>query len=81
MQCFVYRSPRKPETYLYLMEKNAFSTIPDALLAVFGVPEFCFDFELTPERELAQEDAAEVLRNLEERGFHLQMAAENGDPF
>ncbi len=81
MQCFVYRSPRKPETYLYLAEENAFSCVPEALLAVFGRPEFCFDFELTPARKLAREDAVEVLNNIEARGFHLQMAAENGEPF
>jgi len=81
MQCYIYRSSRKPDTYLYLCEKDDFSALPEALLALFGQPEFCFDFELTPTRKLACEDAAEVIRNLAERGFHLQMSAENGEPF
>ena len=81
MQCYIYRSPRKSDTYLYLREKDDFESLPEALLTVFGPPEFCFDFELTPERRLAREDAVEVLRNLRERGFHLQMTAENGEPF
>ncbi len=76
MQCYVYRSSRKPDTYIYLKEKDVFDDIPEALLSVFGQPEFALEFELTPERKLAQEDAAQVLKNLDENGFHLQMPPE-----
>jgi uncharacterized protein YcgL (UPF0745 family) len=31
------------------------------------------DLELHPNRQLAQEDIVEVLHNLQERGWHLQM--------
>ncbi len=46
---------------------------PPDLLRVFGLPEFSFSFELTQERELAREDSAEVLENLENNGYHLQL--------
>lgn len=80
MQCYVYRSSRKPDTYIYLPKKDEFDDIPEALMRVFGEPEFALEFELTPERSLAQEDPAEVLQNLEDRGFHLQMPPENEEP-
>jgi uncharacterized protein YcgL (UPF0745 family) len=80
MHCFVYRSSRKLDTYLYLPRKDDFEDIPEALMQVFGKPEFALEFELTPERSLAQEDPEEVIKNLKDRGFHLQMPPENQDP-
>ena len=73
MLCHIYRSSRKLDTYLYLSEKDDFSSVPEELLRVFGPPEFSFSFELTEERELAKEDTAEVIENLETRGYHLQL--------
>lgn len=80
MHCYVYRSSRKLDTYLYLPRKDDFEDIPETLMQVFGKPEFALEFELTPERSLAQADPAEVLENLKERGFHLQLPPENQDP-
>jgi uncharacterized protein YcgL (UPF0745 family) len=73
MLCHIYRSNRKIDTYLYLLDKDDFSVIPQDLLRVFGPPEFSFSFELTEERELAKEDTSEVLENLENQGYHLQL--------
>ena len=73
MLCHIYRSNRKLDTYLYLVEKDDLSVVPTDLLGVFGAPEFSFSFDLTRERELAREDAGEVLDNLEEQGYHLQL--------
>ena len=73
MLCHIYRSSRKLDTYLYLVDKDDFSVIPDDLLRVFGTPEFSFSFDLTQERELAREDASEVLDNLANQGYHLQL--------
>ncbi len=73
MLCYIYRSDRKIDTYLYLVEKDDFSVIPDDLLRVFGEPEFSFSFNLTEQRTLAIEDSGEVLENLKGQGFHLQL--------
>lgn len=73
MFCYIYRSSRKPDTYLYLSDKNDFSDIPEELLSVFGEPEFSFSFNLTADRKLAREDTEQVLKNLEEQGYHLQL--------
>ena len=73
MLCHIYRSNRKVDTYLYLLDKDDFSVIPQDLLRVFGEPEFSFSFELTEDRELAKEDTGEVMENLENQGYHLQL--------
>ncbi len=73
LTCYIYRSPRKVDTYLYLAREDDFDAVPEALLQSFGTPEFCFDLELTPERRLAKEDPALVCRNLIEQGYHLQV--------
>lgn len=80
MQCFVYRSSRKADTYVYLPRRDDFSDIPEELMRILGRLEFALEFELTPERKLAQEDPEQVLRSLQERGFHLQMPPQNETP-
>ena len=73
MFCHIYRSNRKFDTYLYLVEKDDFSDIPADLLRVFGPPEFSFSFDLKADRKLAREETGEVLENLQEQGYHLQL--------
>jgi len=73
MLCFVYRSRKQYDMYLYVVEKDNFDSIPNVLMEKFGTPEFALDFELTPERKLAKEDTDTVINNLNTQGFHLQM--------
>lgn len=81
MQCHVYRSERKPNSFLFIPKTDDFSALSEELLTLFGEPEFSFSFDLTPERKLMQADAQEVLQNLEEKGYHLQLSSEDKDPF
>ena len=46
MFCHIYRSSRKVDTYLYLVDKDDFSILPENLLELFGDPEFSFSFVL-----------------------------------
>ena len=73
MNCSVYRSDRKDYTYLYLVTGTVFEDLPQALKNVFGDPEFVIDLELSPERKLGSEDVNEVMQNLKDNGFHLQL--------
>lgn len=73
MQCYVYRSQRKQQTYLFLPRQDDFSEVPESLLKLFGEAEFSFEFELTATRKLVMADATEVLRNINENGFFLQL--------
>ena len=73
MKCTVFRSPKKNFTYIYLHEGHEFDEIPVSLKKVFGEPEFVMNLELTPERKLAYEDVNQVMQNLADQGYHLQM--------
>jgi hypothetical protein len=73
MLCHIYRSNQKLDTYLYLLDKDDFSVVPEELLRIFGSPEFSFSFDLTQERKLAKEDTSEVLDHLADQGYHLQL--------
>ena len=72
MHAHVYKSRRKPDTYLYLRERDAFGIVPEPLRASLGVLEFVLSVELSPGRKLARADAQVVRRNLEELGYYLQ---------
>jgi len=73
LHCWVYRSPRKQEMYLYLADEDAFDRVPDSLLERFGEPVLVIELELSPGRRLAREDVGKVIGNLRDQGFHLQM--------
>jgi uncharacterized protein YcgL (UPF0745 family) len=74
--CHIYRSSRKVDTYLYLVDKDDFSILPESLLKLFGDPEFSFSFELAVDKNLVKEDTAEVLENLKSQGYHLQLQSD-----
>ncbi len=74
MDVFVYRSTRKNGYYLYLATKDDFSRVPETLLNALGSLVFSLEFKLTPDRKLAREDPTQVLDNLNDNGFHLQIS-------
>lgn len=73
MRCFVYRSARRPDTYVYVPREDDFSEIPESLLARLGPLERALEFDLTPERRLAQCNPHVVLAQLDEHGYFLQL--------
>lgn len=74
MQCYVYRSRRKPGSFLLLPEKDNFAPVPDVLMTIFGTPEFSFDFDLSAERKLVLKvEASELQRVIMTNGFFLQL--------
>ena len=81
MKCFVYKSIKKADSYIYLNEKNNFEKLPEQLLALFGKPEFTLEFDLTVDRKLALADAQQVLQSLGDQGYYLQMPSKNSLPF
>lgn len=81
MRCFVYKSCKKAETYLYVPQKGEFSNIPEALMRLFGTPKFALEFDLTTDRKLAVANAKDVMDHLSRQGFYLQMPTENEHPF
>jgi uncharacterized protein YcgL (UPF0745 family) len=71
--CWIYKSSKKEEMYLYLDKKDNFEDIPEILMQKFGNPLFIMELELSPDRKLARENTQTVLKSLLENGFHLQM--------
>jgi len=73
MQCYIYKSLKKDELYLYLQKKDDFSSIPEPLLNSFGKIEFVMELDISPERKLAREDVSKVMNSLQDKGFFVQM--------
>lgn len=73
MQCFVYRSTRRDDTYLLTDRGETFEHIPTELLQHLGHLEYAFEFDLTPERQLARTDGRRVIDQIERDGYYLQM--------
>ncbi len=72
MQCFVYKSLRKPDTYVFLRKQEGFDVLPPGLAEPLGNFAFVIELELSPQRKLAREDVNVVMANLLAQGFHLQ---------
>ena len=77
MQCFVYASRRKPDTYLWLAERDGFGVLPEPLRGMLGVLRFALELQLDEQHRLPREDARQVLTHLRERGWHLQLPPEH----
>ncbi|MDJ0878985.1 MAG: YcgL domain-containing protein [Halieaceae bacterium] len=73
MLCQVYRSPRKEQMYLYVSKAEGLARVPEALLGRFGEPEPIMLLNLDGTRKLARADADQVVAQIEEKGFYLQM--------
>jgi len=74
MNAYIYKSSRKAELYIYITQKDDFSNVPQALYNSMGKePIFVMEIELTPERKLARENVETVIKDLETKGFHLQI--------
>ncbi len=73
INCWIYKSIRKDEMYLYLSAEDAFDRLPDELLSSFGTPVFVLSMELTAKRKLARVDTGKVISALRQEGYFLQM--------
>lgn len=72
MQCFVYKSLRKADTFVYLREADGFEALPAPIAERLGTLAFVIEIELSPQRKLAREDVDAVMANLLSKGYHLQ---------
>lgn len=72
--CAVYKSPKKAQTYLYVIKKDDFSRVPAPLLETFGAPIFSMMLPLKKERKVAQIDSELLWFALQEKGFYLQLS-------
>ncbi len=80
MPVYVYKSQRKPDTYLYLAEAEAFHSVPASVSAPLAPWQFVLHFELSPERQLPRVNSQVLAANLAQQGFHLQFPPSALDP-
>ena len=73
MECVVYKSLKKDETYVFIPATTSLSDLPDELMKVLGTTEMVMTLNLTPEKKMARGTAAEVMESINKQGFHLQM--------
>ena len=76
LTCFIYRCSAKSDMYIYLREKDDFSCVPEELLKRLGRTDFAMELELKKDMKLARENPQDVMTNLQQRGFHLQMPSD-----
>lgn len=73
LHCYIYKCLHKPETYLFVLKENDFSEVPARLINALGEVEKVMDIELTPDRKLARGNASQIMNDLKQTGFHLQL--------
>lgn len=73
VNCTVYKSLRKDQTYVFVPAGSDLDELPDMLKTLLGELEKVLDVELTPERPLARAEASEVMQQIAESGFYVQM--------
>lgn len=71
--CEVFRSPRREGMYLYVDRAEGLARVPDAMLSGFGEPESVMVLAIDENKRLARAQAPDVLTDIEQRGFYLQM--------
>jgi uncharacterized protein YcgL (UPF0745 family) len=73
MKTYIYHCSRKEDLYIYLAEKDDFSCVPAEIMRSLGITGFVMELDLTADTKLAREDTPTVIKNLQKKGFHLQL--------
>ena len=71
--CRIFRSSRHEGMYLYVDAKEGLDRVPADLLQRFGEPVEAMSLLLTAQKRLARADVTEVMRQLAENGYYLQL--------
>lgn len=73
IECVIYRSIKKDETYIFMPTTTQLSELPAELIKVLGQAEMVMTITLTPEKKMARGTAEEIIKSIHRQGFHLQM--------
>ena len=80
MQCIVYKSLKQLDYYLYIEAGDGFSRLPDGLVRILGRLEKVVELDLHENRQLAQADVRQVMQQLADQGYYLQMPSTEPHP-
>ena len=71
--CDIYKTAKKQEMYLYVAREDGFKRVPELLLSQFGDPQLVTTMLLAPTKKLARADVVQVMDDIINQGFYLQM--------
>lgn len=77
MKCYIYRSSKRDNCYLYVTQELDFSMVPDELMSVFGKPIFSMSILLDENKKYAVGCGKELKQKLNTDGFIMQMLTED----
>ncbi|MDC2824793.1 YcgL domain-containing protein [Rodentibacter pneumotropicus] len=81
MLCAIYKSKKKPGSYLYIQKRDDFSAVPGNLLEYFGKPELVMMFNLSGNKPLYHANKNEVEEKIRSQGFYLQIPKQDDGLF
>ncbi|MBF0266753.1 MAG: YcgL domain-containing protein [Gammaproteobacteria bacterium] len=73
IKSYIYKSLKKQDSYLYLIEKDKFDCLPYDLTKLLGKLEFIMPLDLDEHRHLAQADVLHVIEKLSNQGYYVQL--------
>jgi uncharacterized protein len=73
VRCTIYKGAREEGLYLYLEHGAEFKNVPEALLKRMGSTSEVMTILIDSEKKLARVQASQVLKEIEEKGFFLQL--------
>lgn len=73
MEVEVFKTARRPDTFLFLPEGLSPNEWPDGLEAVFMPAEKVLSLTLTAEQRLAAQSATRVMEEIAAKGYFLQL--------
>lgn len=73
MKCLTYRSSRRDNVILYVLDEKKLDDLPEELKTLLGKPKFMISFELTPERKIVKLNAKELIDTLLNQGYFLRI--------
>ena len=80
MRTWVYKSNRKENTYLFVDRENDFGNVPKALVNLLGDLSLVIEIILDPDRKLARADPVEVMSQIQNQGYFLQLPPGDSKP-
>jgi len=73
MKCHVYKGSRKPDTYVFLRNRDDVSRLPAEIIAAMGTLTHVMELDLAVRQHLARVDVETLKSAIVERGFYLQL--------
>jgi uncharacterized protein YcgL (UPF0745 family) len=78
IRCTIFKGKREPELYVYVPWKAGAANIPEDLKNRMGELSEVMTIMIGPDKKLARARAENVLNDIQEKGYYLQLPPEIG---